>query len=53
MLGEVQKILTHVDSHKREEDIEIFHQIIPNQLHLQEIQNSSEQKDHENLEEIR
>lgn len=46
-------MLPHVDSQKREQDIEIFHPRIPSQHHLQEIQSSSEENDRENLEEIR
>jgi len=53
MLREVQIILTHVDSQKCEQDIEI---IPPNffiQFHLRKIHKSNEENDHENSQEIR
>ena len=52
MLGEVRMILTHVDSQKCEQDTEIFPPKISSQLHLQEIHNSNEENDRENIEGI-
>lgn len=52
MLGESQKFLTHVDSQRCEQDIEIFPPKISSQLHLQEIQNNNEESNHKSAQEI-